>query len=324
MQSRAAELEQGRARLLVRETGSSGDDGGDGGPPVSKAGDLDTALAGIASAVGMCDERKRRRGVPHADRDFDSMESEGIPPTVATRVHALKRLGNAAFRERRFEDTLQHYSDAIALAPHLHLLYSNRSAAHVALGNIAAAVADAAECVRLRPNWAKGHARLGVALQLLGDDDRAFRAFQFALLRDPDAPAVANYLVPLVLRHVSPFLGVVGARTQPFAPLHCAECCSVLHKPTTLACGHSVCVGCVRVACPTCGTPVDRRAVVGSSVAITAIVGKVRHVGGWSQPALALTRAPASTTPCGAVSVLSPGLRGLAAARARQQRLRAR
>nr|KYP55391.1 Heat shock protein STI [Cajanus cajan] len=54
-----------------------------------------------------------------------------------------KAKGNAAFSAGDFAAAIRHFSDAIALAPSNHVLYSNRSAAHASLQNYAEALSDA-------------------------------------------------------------------------------------------------------------------------------------------------------------------------------------
>ena len=52
-----------------------------------------------------------------------------------------------------------HPSDA-KLAP----IYSNRSACYASVGKLNAAIEDAEKCIEIKPEWGKGHSRLGVAL----------------------------------------------------------------------------------------------------------------------------------------------------------------
>lgn len=57
-------------------------------------------------------------------------------------------------------EALKHYSSALALRPAGDAaLYSNRSAALLALGLHEEALADATRCVELRPAWWKAHYR---------------------------------------------------------------------------------------------------------------------------------------------------------------------
>jgi tetratricopeptide (TPR) repeat protein len=51
----------------------------------------------------------------------------------AAAAAALKDAGNAHFQAKRFEEALECYTRALALAPHNHLLWSNSSMARAAL-----------------------------------------------------------------------------------------------------------------------------------------------------------------------------------------------
>jgi stress-induced-phosphoprotein 1 len=79
-----------------------------------------------------------------------------------------KAKGNAAFSAGRFDEAAKHFTDAIALAPTNHVLYSNRSAALASLHRYSDALADAERTVEIKPDWAKGYSRLGAAHLGLG------------------------------------------------------------------------------------------------------------------------------------------------------------
>jgi stress-induced-phosphoprotein 1 len=96
-----------------------------------------------------------------------------------------KAKGNTAFSAGRFEEAAKHFTDAIALAPSNHVLYSNRSAALASLHRYSDALADAQKTVELKPDWAKGYSRLGAAHLGLGDADSAVAAYQKGLALDP-------------------------------------------------------------------------------------------------------------------------------------------
>ncbi|GJM85673.1 hypothetical protein PR202_ga02146 [Eleusine coracana subsp. coracana] len=89
-----------------------------------------------------------------------------------------KAKGNAAFSAGRFEEAARHFTDAIALAPGNHVLYSNRSAALASLHRYSDALADAEKTVELKPDWAKGYSRLGAANLGLGDAASAVAAYE--------------------------------------------------------------------------------------------------------------------------------------------------
>uniref|UniRef100_A0A0E0K2Y7 STI1 domain-containing protein n=1 Tax=Oryza punctata TaxID=4537 RepID=A0A0E0K2Y7_ORYPU len=96
-----------------------------------------------------------------------------------------KAKGNAAFSAGRFEEAARHFTDAIALAPGNHVLYSNRSAALASVHRYSEALADAEKTVELKPDWAKGYSRLGAAHLGLRDATSAVAAYEKGLVLDP-------------------------------------------------------------------------------------------------------------------------------------------
>ncbi|CAI5516547.1 unnamed protein product [Closterium sp. Naga37s-1] len=98
-----------------------------------------------------------------------------------------KARGNAAFSAGRFEEAVEHFTEAIKLAPDNHVLYSNRSAAHASLHRYGDALADAERTVELRSDWPKGYSRLGAALHGLREYARAVEAFERGLALEPSS-----------------------------------------------------------------------------------------------------------------------------------------
>mgnify|MGYP003703018455 CR=1 FL=1 len=96
-----------------------------------------------------------------------------------------KAKGNAAFSAGRYEEAARHFTDAIALAPGNHVLYSNRSAALASVHRYSEALADAEKTVELKPDWAKGYSRLGASHLGLGDAASAVAAYEKGLALDP-------------------------------------------------------------------------------------------------------------------------------------------
>jgi stress-induced-phosphoprotein 1 len=105
-----------------------------------------------------------------------------------------KAKGNAAFAAGRFEEAVQHFRDAIALATDNHVLYSNRSAAYASLGRYAEALGDAERTVALKPDWAKGYSRLGAAHLGLGDAPKAVEAYEKGLALETSNEALESGL----------------------------------------------------------------------------------------------------------------------------------
>jgi len=97
----------------------------------------------------------------------------------------LKAKGNAAFSAGQFEDAIKHFTDAISVDPSNHVLYSNRSASYASLSKFEEALTDAQKVVDLKPEWPKGHSRVGAALHGLRRWKDAIAAYEAGLKLDP-------------------------------------------------------------------------------------------------------------------------------------------
>ncbi|KAH3744169.1 hypothetical protein Pelo_14428 [Pelomyxa schiedti] len=95
----------------------------------------------------------------------------------------MKQAGNAAFRDGRFQESVELYTSALACVPvpvpashspddtvpvNNEFLYSNRSAAYTALGRYEEAIADGEACIAADPSWAKAYYRKALPLLKMG------------------------------------------------------------------------------------------------------------------------------------------------------------
>lgn len=115
----------------------------------------------------------------------------------------FKANGNAAFKDKNYREAIDWYTKAIDLDPTCEAagaLYSNRAASWSGLGDNNKALADGELCVRVRPDWLKGHFRKGVALEALNRLDEAQKAFQDALKTDANNAEVQEKLQSLNAR----------------------------------------------------------------------------------------------------------------------------
>ncbi|KAL3958620.1 hypothetical protein ACCO45_006782 [Purpureocillium lilacinum] len=96
----------------------------------------------------------------------------------------LKALGNKAIAEKNFDDAIDKFTQAIALQPENHILYSNRSAAHASKKQWDDALKDAEKTTEIKPDWAKGWGRKGAALHGKGDLLGANDAYSEGLKHD--------------------------------------------------------------------------------------------------------------------------------------------
>ncbi|PHH87457.1 hypothetical protein CDD83_8849 [Cordyceps sp. RAO-2017] len=96
----------------------------------------------------------------------------------------LKALGNKAIADKNFDDAIDKFTQAIALQPENHILYSNRSAAYASKKQWDNALQDAEKTTEIKPDWAKGWGRKGAALHGKGDLLGANDAYEEGLKHD--------------------------------------------------------------------------------------------------------------------------------------------
>jgi len=106
----------------------------------------------------------------------------------------LKTEGNELFTAGNFVGALAKFSEAIALDPQNHVLYSNRSGANLKLLRTRDAVADAEKCTSLKSDWAKGWSRLGTALLADKQAMASVGAYRTGLKLEPSNDALLQGL----------------------------------------------------------------------------------------------------------------------------------
>ena len=77
----------------------------------------------------------------------------------------LRERGNVLFKEGRYADARDQYTEALKYDPCNAVIYSNRSAAHAKLQDYELALRDASKCIENKPQWAKGYIRKIIALE---------------------------------------------------------------------------------------------------------------------------------------------------------------
>ena len=112
-------------------------------------------------------------------------------------ANRFKSKGNAAMAARDYDGAIAAYTAALELCPDgasSHVFYSNRAAALCYLERYEEAEVDSETSIRLRPDYGKGWARLGLSRFFLHDYGAAIAAYQEALKYEPDNPASRSYL----------------------------------------------------------------------------------------------------------------------------------
>ena len=131
----------------------------------------------------------------------------------------LKAKGNAALQAEKFEEAIQHYTEAIKIDTNNHILYSNRSAAYAKVGKYAESLQDAEKTINLKADWAKGYSRKGAALELLNRQEEALKTYEQGLKYDPNNQLLMDALKNCKDNLETPFSfgGGGGGGMNPFA-----------------------------------------------------------------------------------------------------------
>jgi WD40 repeat protein len=102
-------------------------------------------------------------------------------------IQDIKRLGDAAYMQGRYEGAIQSYNLAIEKNVDNHenvsilsALHSNRCMCYIKVNNIIHAWQDAQMCLSLRPRWAKSHLRCAQCRELQGELEDAIAYYQRA------------------------------------------------------------------------------------------------------------------------------------------------
>ncbi|EFX03578.1 heat shock protein sti1 [Grosmannia clavigera kw1407] len=106
----------------------------------------------------------------------------------------LKALGNKAIAAKNYDEAIEKFTEAIAIDPSNHILFSNRSAAYASKKDWDHALEDAEKTTTLKPDWAKGWSRKGTALYGKRDLVPAYEAYKEGLKIDPNNAGMKNDL----------------------------------------------------------------------------------------------------------------------------------
>ena len=218
------------AKAAAAEAGADGvapgGDRGGGSSVVSGAGSRSVVSSAAAAAAAAKQQMARRQRRIAAATGMDVGPGSGMVGTaaataanaaptnaaIATRsaitdasfsrtdldeAEVLKSAGNAHMQKKEYEQAVDAYTSALKLCPNgpsSHVYFSNRAAALLSMKSFEEAIRDSERSLALKPDYAKAHARLGLAQFLLGRFDDAVEAYEAALRLDPDNKASRSYL----------------------------------------------------------------------------------------------------------------------------------
>ena len=101
------------------------------------------------------------------------------------KAEEAREQGNTLFKEQKYPEAVEKYTEAIRRNPDDHRVYSNRAACYTKLTAFNEATKDAEKCIELKPDWAKGYTRKGHVEFFTKQYDKALETYQLGLTHDP-------------------------------------------------------------------------------------------------------------------------------------------
>jgi small glutamine-rich tetratricopeptide repeat-containing protein alpha len=95
------------------------------------------------------------------------------------------KVGNAKLVEKKYQEAIDYYTQAIDLTPSNAIYYCNRAAAYSQQSKHEDAVMDCETAISIDPSYAKAYSRLGLARFSLGKFSDAIEAYTQGLTLDP-------------------------------------------------------------------------------------------------------------------------------------------
>lgn len=114
-----------------------------------------------------------------------------------------KEEGNKCFKDGKYPDAVQHYTEAIKRNPGDAKLYSNRAGAYAKLMEFPLALKDCEECIKIDSKFVKAYLRKGAVLMALKEIGKAREAYTCALDLDPDCGEAEEGLEKCMMDNMS-------------------------------------------------------------------------------------------------------------------------
>jgi len=138
----------------------------------------DNRTAPVLKALQEAEKKKKLKD----DADY-------VNPEIAMEE---KNKGNEYFKADKVPEAIKHYTEAMRRNPSDHILYSNRAACYLKLGEYGLALRDCDKCIEMSPDFAKAYTRKGHALYFMKDYNKALAAYDEGLKRDPKNEELAQ------------------------------------------------------------------------------------------------------------------------------------
>jgi len=112
-----------------------------------------------------------------------------VNPELALKA---KEEGNALFRENKFAQAVEKYTEAIKRNPSDHTLYTNRAQSYIKVMALPDALKDCEESIKLKPDFVKGYLRKGQIHFMMKEYQKALKTYEEAIELDPNNTEISE------------------------------------------------------------------------------------------------------------------------------------
>lgn len=142
--------------------------------------------------------------------DSSTKREKKMPEMSREKALEHKAKGNEEFQKQNFAEAEKHFTNAISEDPSDHVFYSNRSGCYASLNEYQKAYEDGKKCVELKPEWAKGYTRKGLAEYFLKKYDDAEKTYEAGLKLAPQDKGLLEGMEKVKSAKANPMGGAGG------------------------------------------------------------------------------------------------------------------
>merc|ERR1711937_956343 len=115
----------------------------------------------------------------------DAMESKEASEADKEAAQKLKNEGNAFMKEKKFQEAVDKYSEAIKVQESA-VFYCNRAAAYTSMENYEEALQDCKKAISFDPDYSKAYSRMGLIYSKINLYNESENCYEKALGLEPD------------------------------------------------------------------------------------------------------------------------------------------
>merc|ERR1712018_35910 len=115
----------------------------------------------------------------------DAMESKEASEAEKEQAQRLKNEGNAFMKEKKFQEAVDKYSEAIKVQESA-VFYCNRAAAYTSMENYEEALQDCKKAISFDPEYSKAYSRMGLIYSKINLFAESENCYEKALKLEPE------------------------------------------------------------------------------------------------------------------------------------------